>query len=414
MAEPILPGAHVAVLGAGIVGAACAFDLTRRGYRVTLVDRAPPGEGGPSRGNAAHVAGADILPLSAPDIALTGARMLLRADGPLKIPAGEVLRLVPWLWQFWRAGRGAARERSIAAMAALGAEAVPMLEALVTAAGQPDLVTRCEVLFLYESQAAFDAAADGWARRRAAGVQARAVDAAAIRTLEPDLAPIFVRGMLADRWAVAADPLKLTRALAAGAQTQGAVWVPGAVAAVRPAARGVVLEGPGVLVEADAAVLAGGVWTRLLAHGLGDSIPLEAERGYNITCPAPGVRLAHPIVFDGRGVVSTTLPTGLRIGGWAEFGGLSRPANPRFFRRIRAVAKTLLPGLNDADAVEWMGHRPAMPDSVPVLARSGVSPRVIYACGHGHYGLTWSAVTARIVADLLAGGEAPGYALSRC
>jgi D-amino-acid dehydrogenase len=244
-------------------------------------------------------------------------------------------------------------------------------------------------------------------------VQARALDAAAVRALEPDLAPIFPRGMLADRWGVAADPLALARAFAAAAQARGTAWVPGTVAAVRPTQGGVVLEGPGVHVSADATVLAGGVWTRALAQALGDAIPLEAERGYNITCPQPGVRLSHPIVFDGRGVVSTSLATGLRLGGWAEFGGVARPANPDYFRRIRAVAKTLVPGLDDTGAVEWMGHRPATPDSVPVLARSARAPRVVYACGHGHYGLTWSAVTARIVAGLLAGAEAPAYALSR-
>lgn len=413
MALPILPGAHVAVLGAGIVGAACAFELTRRGYRVTLVDRAPPGEGGPSKGNAAHVAGADILPLSAPDIAWTGLKMLMRRDGPLKIPAGEALRLAPWLWRFWRAGRGAAYERSVVAMAALGAEAVPALEAMATAARHPGLVTRGDVLFVYESDAAFAAASGGWARRRAAGVQARAVDAAAIRALEPDLAPIFPRGMLADRWAVAADPLALTQAFAAAAQAQGAAWVPGTVAAVRPVEGGVVLEGVGLRIEADAAVLAGGVWTRTLAQGLGEYLPLEAERGYNITCPTPRAALRHPIVFDGRGVVSTPLASGLRLGGWAEFGGIDRPANPAYFRRIRDVAKTLVPKLDDTDAVDWMGHRPATPDSVPVLSRSSASPRVVYACGHGHYGLTWSAVSARIVADLFMGSAAAPYALSR-
>ena len=410
---PLPEGAHLAVIGAGISGSACALEAVRRGWRVTLIDAAPPGERGPSRGNAAHIAAADVLPLSAPDIALTGLRMLMRSDGALKIPLSELPSMAPWLWRFWRAGKGEAYERAQAAIATLAAEALPALETLAAEAGATGLIGRSDVLYLYESEAGFRAAADGWARRRAAGVQAELLDAAALRALEPALAPIFPRAIRADRWGVAADPLMLTKAFAEAALARGAAWRQGAVRAVTPTDTGITLAMPEGHLDADAVLIAGGVWSTSLARGLGDTLPLAAERGYNITCPDPGPVPATPVVFTARGVVGTRLPQGYRLGGWAEFAGTSRPPDPRWFTAMHRIARTVVPGLDTSDATEWMGHRPATPDSVPILSRSPRHPRVFYACGHGHYGLTWAGVTARITGDLLGGGEAPAYDLRR-
>lgn len=414
-AEPVLPGAHIAVLGAGIVGSACALELMLRGYRVTLIDKGPPGECGPSRANASHVAAADVLPLSGPGIAWAGLKMLMRQDGPLKIPAGQMMQLAPWLWQFWRCGRGAAYERSVAAMSGLAAQSFPALENLTAAAGVPDIISRTGAAILYESPAALVAAEPGLARRRAAGVEVRWWNAHEVRAREPALAPIFCGAAVVDRWGLAADPLTLTRRLAEAASARGARLQRSTVGSVSLRDNGVELLGKGLHVEADAVVIAAGVWSRSLARDLGDRLPLEAERGYNITYPQPGIRPVLPLVFAERGIVATSLDAGLRIGGWAEFGGLARPANPRWFARLRAIARELLPGLDERGAVEWMGHRPASPDSLPILSRSAASPRVLYACGHGHYGLTWSAVSAGIVADLLAGDDAQAapFALTR-
>ena len=132
-------------------------------------------------------------------------------------------------------------------------------------------------------------------------------------------------------------------------------------------------------------------------------MPLEAERGYNLTYPEHASSIARPMVFADRGVVATSLTSGLRIGGWAELGGLRRPASGAYFRRIRRIAATLLPCLENAAGMEWMGHRPSLPDSVPVLSRSRLHERVFYATGHGHYGLTHAAKSARIIADLVSG-----------
>jgi D-amino-acid dehydrogenase len=64
-----------------------------------------------------------------------------------------------------------------------------------------------------------------------------------------------------------------------------------------------------------------------------------------------------------------------------------------------------MPTLPEAGGTEWMGRRPATPDSLPVIGRDPRDPRIVFAFGHGHLGLTLSAVTARHVAALIAGRD---------
>ena len=154
---------------------------------------------------------------------------------------------------------------------------------------------------------------------------------------------------------------------------------------------------------AERAIVAAGAWSKPIAAALGDHVPLDTERGYNISFPGVNRHLHRPVSFQGHGFVSTPLDTGLRIGGAVELGGLKLPPN---HERTRAMHQKAQRFFRDLPAFEqgtvWMGHRPSIPDSLPVIGRARSSPYVFYAFGHGHYGLTQSAATARIVADLVA------------
>ena len=68
-------------------------------------------------------------------------------------------------------------------------------------------------------------------------------------------------------------------------------------------------------------------------------------------------------------------------------------------------AQTALPGLRCKDFTEWMGHRPALPDTVPILSASAKTRGVFYATGHGHLGLTYAATTAKLMGDLITGAK---------
>lgn len=399
--RPLPTGASIAVVGAGIIGVSTAFVLAERGYRVTLLDRDEPGKTGPSYGNAGHVVGSGIFPLATPGIGIEGLRMLADPDGPLKIPASYLGQITPWLWRFWRSSYGAAYENALAALIELNTGVVEETEALFARAGIPQMLRRDPALYLYESEASYQAAKAGWARRKTAGLKSTQVEAAEIRRLEPNLAPIFPHGVLSHEWAIVTDPFEVVQGLFAAGRQRGITYERALVAAIRRDDDGVVVEASGTPRRFDAALVAAGVWSKPLAASLGEKLPVEAERGYNVTYPSPKVDIGRPLVLADRGVVATSLKPGLRLGGWTELGGTELPPNPSRWTKMREITDAVLPGLKDEPATEWMGHRPSMPDSVPVLSRSTRAANVFYAVGHGHYGLSQAAKSALIMAELI-------------
>lgn len=393
-------GSSIAVVGAGIIGTSCAFVLAERGYRVTLFDRDEPGMTGPSWGNAGHVVGSGIFPLAEPGIGLQGIKMLRDPDGPLKIPPAYLPSITPWLWRFWRSSYGAAYEHGVKTLTDFNRGVIEDAEALFARAGIPQMIKRDPALYLYESEQSFRASAGHWKTRIDAGLKSPTVTAAEIRDLEPTLAPIFTNGVISEDWAIVTDPIEVVQGMFAAGQGKGVTYRRAKVTSIE----GTAVVADGNRMPFDAVLVTAGVWSKPLAASLGENLPVEAERGYNVTYPNPAASVTRPLVLADRGVVVTALKPGLRLGGWTELGGTTLPPNPARWRKMREITDAVLPGLRGAPAKEWMGHRPSMPDSIPVISRSTRNPAVFYALGHGHYGLSWSAKTARLMGELV-GGE---------
>jgi D-amino-acid dehydrogenase len=148
-------------------------------------------------------------------------------------------------------------------------------------------------------------------------------------------------------------------------------------------------------------VIAAGAWSKTLTTLLGDRIPLETERGYNTTLPPGAFDLRRQLTFPGHGFVISPLETGIRIGGAVELGGLKLPPNYARADAMLQKARQFLPGLRTDGGTQWMGFRPSLPDSLPVIGASAASPDIVYAFGHGHLGLTQSAATGRLVQQML-------------
>ena len=401
MKTEIEPG--VVVIGAGVVGLSAAIALEARGLAVTVLEREAPAAGA-SAGNAGAFAFTDILPLASPGILRKAPKWLLDPLGPLSVPPSYALRIAPWMFRFWRACAAGRVAHSTAAQTALMDLSRAELEPFLGQTGTLAMLRKDGNLQVYESQAELDASLPGWKAREEHGIAFRHMDAAEMAEIQPGLAPRFTHGTFTPGWYSIADPKLYTLALADHFRAQGGRIEQAEVSGLRPVEGGVeITTRDGRTRRVEKVVLAAGAFSHRVARTLGESIPLETERGYNTTLPPGAVDLRTQVTFGGHGFVVSRLSTGIRVGGAVELGGLELPPN---FRRSEAMlekAKAFLPGLKPEGGVQWMGFRPSLPDSLPAIGRARATPDVVYAFGHGHLGLTQSAGTARLVADLLTG-----------
>ncbi len=393
----------VIVIGAGVIGLSAAIATQSRGLHVVVLDREGPAAGA-SAGNAGAFAFTDILPLASPGILKKAPKWLLDPLGPLSVPPAYALQIAPWMFRFWRACQPSRVAHAVAAQTSLMDLSKAELEPFLAATDTLSMLRKEGNLQVYESEAEFSASLPGWDARRDHGIEFQHLKAEEMAAIQPGLASRFIRGTFTPGWYSIADPKLYTLALAEHFRGRGGVIETADISALRAIPAGVeVAAADGKLRQAGKVVLAAGAFSHRLAKTLGERIPLETERGYNTTLPADAYDLRTQITFGGHGFVVSKLSTGIRVGGAVELGGLELPAN---FRRSEAMlqkARTFLTGLKPEGGVQWMGFRPSLPDSLPAIGRARGSPDVIYAFGHGHLGLTQSAGTARLVADLLTG-----------
>lgn len=401
----------VIVVGAGVVGLSTAIAAQERGLSVRVLDREGPAAGA-SAGNAGAFAFTDILPLASPGILRQAPKWLLDPLGPLTVPPAYALRIAPWMFRFWRACSPDRVAHSTTAQTALMDLSKAELEPFLARTGTQAMLRKAGNLQVYEGEAELNASLPGWKAREAHGIAFRHLTAAEMADIQPGLSPRFTHGTFTPGWYSIADPKLYTLALAEYFVAAGGAIDIAEASGLRPVDGGVeVLTADGGIRRAGRAVLAAGAFSHRLARTIGETIPLETERGYNTTLPPDAFDLRTQVTFGGHGFVVSRLSTGIRVGGAVELGGLDLPPNFRRSEAMLTKAERFLPGLKTTGGVQWMGFRPSLPDSLPVIGRAQGAPRVVYAFGHGHLGLTQSAGTARLVADLLT-DQAPAIDLA--
>ncbi|MER9965772.1 FAD-binding oxidoreductase [Mesorhizobium sp. M0060] len=393
----------IAIVGGGIIGICAAAFLAEAGRNVTIFDRTGICEE-TSSGNAAAFAFSDVLPLAHKGMIRQLPKWLADPLGPLSIPPAYLPKLLPWLVRFWRAGRSDRYEAGLAAQAGMMKLAEAEWMGLLDRSGTRPLLHEDGSLELYESEAEFKASLPGWAARQRFGIGFSHVEGNALAALQPGLSPRFVKGTFVPGWKTVADPMLLGKAIWAYAEGLGAGFEKARIERVEAGQDGATLTmAEGTTRRANHVVIAAGAWSHLLARKLGDRIPLETERGYNTTLPKTVFDVKRQLIFSGHGFVITPLETGLRVGGAVELGGLERPPNYARSKALLEKAQKFLPGLDPANGREWMGFRPSLPDSLPVIGRSQQTPSVVYGFGHGHLGLTQAAATGRLIRELVLG-----------
>lgn len=396
---------RVAVIGAGVVGLACASVLLMQGHAVTVIDPRPPGEGC-SSGNAGCLSRASCVPLGLPGAWRKAPGWLLDPSGPLSIRLRYAHRIAPWLWRL-HLSTSLARVNQIAdALHPLLDRTIEKWRPLAQWAGVPELIRQDGYAFAYESAAGFLGDSLGRELRMARGVKIDVLRGGEVREFDPALSPRITHLVLLPEQGHVPNPLRLSRALAERLRAGGATFVAQAAGdfELRDGRVARVLT-DGAAVEADAVVIAAGAQSKPLAAKLGSNVPLETERGYHVMLKSPSRAPRIPVCSGEGKYFMTPMEDGLRVAGTVELAGLEAPPDYRRADALLPGARRLLPELQHAQVERWMGHRPSLPDSLPILGRSPRIANAFFAFGHGHVGLTAAAPSAHILAALLAGRQ---------
>ena len=392
---------RAAVIGAGIIGVTCAYELKKHAYDVVVID---PGhhESAPSKYNAGGLGYAEVLPIASGNILRKVPKWLIDPTGPLSIKPGYLPKAMPWLVRFALASKQNTFRERVSALAKLNRLSQKLCQPLYEDAGISRVIRPVGALHLYETEQEFQRALPGWKLRADNGIKFKHIGQGELLAMEPELAPVFTGATLLEDWHLVSDPKAVLHGITQLDRKLGIDFICDSVVSIRDGSDEleVLLENSDNKIQVDQIVLAAGAWSGSFAKMLDDDIPLEAERGYNTTIPHTTVSINRELIFGEHGFVATQLDSGLRIGGGAEFAGLNEPPNYIRSSAMLEKARRFLPRLQTDAGIEWMGCRPATPDSRPVIGRATHQRRVLYAFGHGHLGLTQAPATAHLITQL--------------
>jgi D-amino-acid dehydrogenase len=394
----------VAIIGGGIIGYSIALSLQKSGKTVFIIDRNDKNSNA-SRKNAGAFAFADLIPLATPEVLLSAPKWLLDPTGPLYVHPGYIFSVFPWMMRFWQASWHHRFTQSLIAQASLMALSRDALERQVNELNAEFLLHRRGQLRLYQHTEHFHKSSKFWSACREYNVPFELLDSPEkIAEVQSGLDDRFVHAGYTPNWINVSDPNSWMQHIEKSFVARGGIQIKSNVDDISPKQTNVVIKMDGRELNALFCVVAAGAWSKKLASGIGDRIPLDTERGYNITLQVANFELNTHLTFAEHGFVISNVNSGIRVGGAVEFAGLNKAPN---FHRADALlkkAENFMPILRTATIEnKWMGFRPSLPDSLPVIDHSSISRRVLYAFGHGHLGLTQAAGTAEIVTDLIIG-----------
>ena len=401
---------QIAVVGGGIVGISTALYLQKQGHKVVIIDRQGIAQGC-SKGNAGHFATEQVFPLADVSLLPQVPQMLFDPYGPFRIRLGYLLKAIPWFIRFLFNMRSSRFKAHKDALKALNSVALEAYEPLL------DTKELKQMIQFKGSLLTFEHTRDQQIQRclemyRAENVNVDYLDGRQARNLEPGLSDKVTAALYFKDVAHTPDPEAFCRALADRFIASGGKIETYNVQCICPGNDRITVLHEHGRVEYSQLVLATGAWSKRLIKPLGYKLPLDTERGYHLHLNKPNP-ITRPVASAERKFIMTPMDSGLRLAGTVEFAGLKADMDPKRAEVLYPQAKALLnkvPTQNEDPEAVWMGMRPSLPDSLPVIGKAPHHPNLYFAFGHQHLGLTQGAITGKLIAELFA-GSAPSVDL---
>lgn len=396
-------GKTVAVIGAGIVGVSAALWLQREGWRVLLIDKAGPGEGA-SFGNGGVLASCSVVPVTGPGLIGKAPKMLMSADQPLFLKWGYLPKLAPWLLKYLRHANAADTTRIAGALAPIVSDSLSEHQALAAGTGAERWIVPSDYLYVYNDRAHFESDAFAWNLRRSHGVVWEELEGQNFADYDPVFDPAHGFAARMGAHGHIKDPGRYVQDLAAHVVKSGGQSLKADVTdIVLEDGKTVGVHAGGETIPCDAVVLAAGAWSGGLASKLGVAVPLETERGYHLELLEPSVMPRSPVMVAAGKFVATPMDGRLRLAGVVEFGGLDAPPSRAPLELLKRNAKSAFRDITWSETKEWMGHRPAPADSIPIIGEAPNAKGAFMGFGHHHIGLTGGPKTGRLLSQIISG-----------
>ncbi|MFJ7313078.1 NAD(P)/FAD-dependent oxidoreductase [Pseudomonas sp. NPDC098747] len=391
----------IAVVGAGIIGVACALRLARQGLRVVVIDQQEPGHGA-SFGNAGHLATEQVFPIADLSILKRLPAMLMDPMGPLRLDWKYMPRALPWFTRLLLNLRTEPFQKTVAGLRALNESSLAAWHRLLSDIERPDLLKVDGSLLVFERAESLQAIEALQARLRQQQVPVDFWQADAIRDTAPQLSERIQGGLFFPRTGHFIDPYRVVCELVNAAKASGVSFVKQRVQGGYVQEHGVsLITGNGGLTASRVLIACGAHSAKLTAALTGKNVPLDTERGYHLMLPTEHNRLPFPVTSMERKFIMTPMSEGLRLAGTVEFAGLEQPPKMERAWQLHRLSKGLFRNdLSAEAATPWMGFRPSLPDSLPVIDQV-CGGKVLLAFGHQHLGLTQAAVTAEMIVGMV-------------
>ena len=403
---------QVAVIGAGIVGINCALALQQQGYQVTLFDKDGIGLGC-SKANAGHFATEQVFPLADPSLLMQLPKMLLDPLGPIALSPWHFVKAMPWFLRFFLNMRSDKRTFNSNAIKMLNKNAIDYYKPLLAAANASSLLKVNGSLLVFENTD-YDEVVTMYNRYLEAGIAVELLNREEALALEPNLSGNIKYALFFTEVGHTGDPHAICEALADYAKSLGMVFKKMSVDSIEQNSAGVVLNRDSCRLKFDHCVVSTGAWSKNLLAELGYFLPIEAERGYSLSLPVHECEktlLSRPVASAERKFIITPMNKVLRLSGTVEYAGLMAKANNKRADMLQKNAEFILNSLpeeveiNDKVAERWMGCRPSLPDSLPVICQAPQHSKIFFALGHQHLGLTQGAITGKLISQLVSNIE---------
>lgn len=389
------------IIGAGITGLMLAWHLQQAGTQVVLIDPHAPGDPEQtSYGNAGMLSFASYRPVAEPGIWKEGLKGLFDPDSALRVPWRYMPTVAPWLWRFLKESNASKAQDNAEAILALNVHSRQCWQTLIQQIHLQDLVEPTGWLKVFRTDAAYQAQKRQLPALEKAGLGWQCFEGDELQALEPALAKDLKHGLLQKDSLLLKQPHYLLQRLKAVLTEAGAEFHHTSVRSLQQTESAMAVITDNDTLTADQVSLCAGAWSQRLLATLGENVPLETERGYHLMMP-PCPELGRSVMDVEQQIVASPMIEGLRMTTGEELAGLDAPADYRHINRKHKALQRLLPNADLTVKKHWLGCRPSLPDSKPIIGRHPRFPALTMAFGHGHLGMTQSAGTGALLAQII-------------